>query len=79
MDEGKVAGAGEGGEEAVDEGSIERVTVEAEDLERTRWGRGEEREQGLLRGGGEAQDGECELAEMRSAEVGEKDGEESVP
>ena len=74
MDEGKVVGAGEGGEEAVDERSIERVTVEAEDLERTRWGRGEEREQGRLRGGGETQDGECELAEMRRAEVGEEDG-----
>lgn len=58
MDEGKVSARGEGGEEAVYERAVERVAVEAEHLERARrWGRGcgrsrgEEREQGLLRGG----------------------------
>ena len=72
-------GGGEDGEEAIDKRPIERVAVEAEDLERARRGRGEEGEQGLLRGGGEAQDGERELAEMGRAEVGEEDGEEGVP
>jgi len=84
MDERKVAGGGEDGEETIDKRPVERVAVEAEDLERARRasrgrGRGEEGEQGLLRGGGEAQDGERELAQMGRAEVGEEDGEEGVP
>ena len=82
MDKGKVVGGSEGGEEAVEKSAIERVTVEAEDLERTRAGgrgRGEEGEEGRLGGGGEAQDGECDLAEVRGAEVGEEEGEEGVP
>jgi hypothetical protein len=80
MDERKVAADGKGGEEAIDERAVEGVAVEPEDLERAAGrGRGEEREQGLLRGGGQAQNGERELAEVWCTEVGEEDGEEGVP
>jgi len=79
MDKRKVAG-GKRIKERTDKRTIERVTVEAEDPERAGGrGGGEEGDERRACGGGEAKDGECELAQVRCAQAREKRREEGVP